>query len=144
MVGVVAGAAGWSLTEYAAHRWHMHGRVWSRGPVASEHRAHHADPLRTRPILRVAAYGGIGLASAAIGSLGTMVGRTTTTVALAVSWFGGYTVYETLHHRAHHRAVRWGFERPLRARHVIHHEDRSGVNFGVTTAVWDQVFDTAK
>ena len=143
VTGTAVGVVGWTLTEYVAHRWAMHGRRAHRSLAAREHRLHHAEPERTEAALRALAYAGIGVASVAIsGAAGAVTGRRIAARSAAVAWFGGYTAYEMLHHRAHHKPVRWRLEEPLRERHFDHHLGNPGRNFGVTTPLWDRVFGT--
>ncbi len=149
-ISVLAGWGAWTLTEYVAHRWILHPHL--RGPLAAalsaEHRMHHRDPMLTRPALRAAGHLTIWLL--ALG--GTYAGARLTTgdppaapvVGLAAGWALGYSVYELGHWRTHHRRSRPGPRRAIRRHHLIHHRDRTGVNYGVTVDWWDRVFGTRR
>ena len=107
------GVGAWTLTEYVAHRWVMHGsRRW--GPVSREHRIHHADPEATDPRLRALGYAAVitpavaGAAAAGAWPLG-------------VGWAAGYAAYEQFHWREHHRPPLGPWERDARRRHFAHH-----------------------
>jgi sterol desaturase/sphingolipid hydroxylase (fatty acid hydroxylase superfamily) len=132
-VGVGVGA--WTLAEYVAHRWVMHGR---RGPTAlsREHRAHHADPEATDPWMRALGYAAIvtpvAVLSAAAGCWPAGAG-----------WALGYAGYEQFHWREHHCPPLGRWERAARRRHFAHHCMSARANFGVTTSLWDRVFGTS-
>lgn len=136
-LGVVA----WTLTEYVAHRFTMHN-VGGRGPAAGEHLRHHAQPLRTRPVVRV--LGHISMYATAVGIavvLALMV-PPALAIAAALGWAFGYTIYEALHHAAHHYRPRGNWDLRLRKRHFHHHFVAPRQNLGVTITWWDQVFRT--
>jgi len=140
-VGAATGWWLWSGTEYVMHRWGMHG-PWRRQPVAAEHLRHHGEPLATDPVLRALSYlpvalGGVGLGAAASRLAGTTFGR-----AAGLAFVAGYTAYEQLHWRAHHRHPANPPERWLWRRHMAHHA-RARLNYGVTTAFWDRLAGTA-
>jgi cyclopropane-fatty-acyl-phospholipid synthase len=134
---VALGAAGWTLAEYALHRFVLHGLQ----PFSRWHAEHHARPtaLISAPTLLSA--------SLIIAFVFVPV------LALAGAWpacaltFGvltGYLAYAVTHHAVHHwhgqnawllRRKRW---------HALHHGTRADPgHYGVTTGVWDRVFATA-
>lgn len=139
LVAVLGGLATWSLAEYVLHRWgfHHHRTDPVTSLVAREHRLHHRAPLRTSPMMRTLAWLGV----AVLGSPILLVGGTGS-VALLAGWCLGYTAYDQVHWRAHHRAAANRYERWVRARHRQHHFGQPQRNFGVTSAVWDRVFRT--
>lgn len=136
--GAGVGAVLWTLTEYAMHRWLMHGPLARRNPLGAEHRAHHVDPAATSAPGRALAYAALGVvagsAAAAGGGPGALGG--------AAGWLAGFALYEQFHWREHHRAPLGSWERRARQRHAVHHGSQPRANFGVTTAVWDRIFGT--
>jgi len=138
LFGSLAGAIGWTATEYISHRWLLHG------PLGRMHRAHHRDPLATNPFAR--AGGHLAIAAVAAVSAAVMirvrpafrVGAT----AAAACWSGGYSTYELLHWRAHHRPARTDYGRRLRERHMRHHFGAPQANLGVTIGWWDTIAGT--
>lgn len=139
--GAAMGWSAWSLSEYALHRWAMHGR-FRRHPMASEHLAHHREPLATDPLLRSLTYLPALLGGAALGTLADRFVHRPAAVATAMGFTLGYAAYEQLHWRAHHRRPVGAFERRIRVRHSAHHA-RANCNYGVTTGVWDRILATA-
>jgi dihydroceramide fatty acyl 2-hydroxylase len=54
----------------------------------------------------------------------------------------GYVIYDCTHYYAHHARPRAGVGRWLRRYHLLHHHDRQGGRFGVSSPLWDLVFGT--
>lgn len=121
----------WTNAEYLGHRFLMH-RL-GRGPLATEHAAHHRDQLATSLLKRSLAYGLVLVAALLVGW------ATVPAVALGLAW--GYTLYEIVHWRSHHRLPHRAEVR-LRIHHFHHHHGHPGANFGFTTRLWDRVFGT--
>ncbi len=131
----VSGFVVWTAVEYLTHRFVFHGpkrpRIMSTG-----HRMHHRHPMATSPVKRVAGH----LAVAGAVSPMYLAGRTPTRLGAWLGFTIGYSTYETTHWRMHHMPDTVAVQRRLH--HEIHHS-KSRYNFGVTTDVWDSVFDTA-
>jgi sterol desaturase/sphingolipid hydroxylase (fatty acid hydroxylase superfamily) len=138
-VGVVLGLTGWSLAEYALHRWGFHHRHRDpvRSLVAREHRLHHREPLRTSAVMRSLAWVGVAASATPV-----LLLASPWSVGLWLGWVGGYTCYDRFHWRAHHRRPRNRYEVRLRRRHDLHHHGHPRANYGVTSDVWDRVFGT--
>lgn len=135
---MAAGMALWTLTEYAAHRWVMHGRTDIAAlPIdpAAPHKMHHRRPRDTSASHRIAALGGITAAGYGAASVGVPW-------ALAAGWVSGYATYDITHWFAHHRPARTTWGHQLRARHLRHHHGAPNANFGVIVDWWDQLFGT--
>jgi len=136
----LAGLLAWTLIEYGLHRFVLHGLA----PFSRWHEEHHRRPLAHIYSPTIVSAGLIlllvflpmwpltGAWQAAALSLGVLI---------------GYSAYSVMHHALHH----WHSERPwfvrLRRSHAQHHYfstrgDSLGVQFGVTTNGWDQVFGT--
>jgi sterol desaturase/sphingolipid hydroxylase (fatty acid hydroxylase superfamily) len=150
----LAGALTWSASEYAIHRFVGHGpkRTPPKGLRAfltpsglaakfnEEHLAHHTDPSYFAPtsqkLLAAAAVTG---AATAIGSF--IVGpRRAFAYALGLSSM--YLGYEVLHRRIHTHPPTGPYTRWMRRHHLYHHHKSPRMNHGVTSALWDKVFDT--
>lgn len=144
---IVAGFVTWTLTEYSAHRFLMHS-VGGRGPAAKEHLMHHAQPDRTRFLIRTAGHFGMYAGAAAIGFALSLTVPRPVAIGIALGWALGYTAYEYLHWRAHHRAPfasparLEAFDLRLRQRHFHHHFAQPKQNLGVMNSLWDQLFGT--
>ena len=135
---VLAGAAWYSLAEYAIHRWIYH----AGSTVASVvHDRHHAEPGTIIGSPFYYSLGIVGLHGIAVALLVDVP------VALA---FGGamlfsYGQQSLVHHSAHRypRVDVLGTHSRLRRHHALHHA-AGDANFGVSTSLWDRVFGTLR
>lgn len=140
-LAVPLGVVAWTLTEYIAHRFTMHS-TGGRGPAAHEHLMHHAQPERTRPLVRVIGHISMYATALAIGLVLGLVMARPIAFALALGWAFGYTAYEGVHFHAHHHAPRGAYDLWLRKRHFHHHFVAPKTNLGVLVPWWDQLFGT--
>lgn len=152
--GLAAGVTAWSFTEYATHRWVLHGPfgkhargdgLLSRIPLGGIHHNHHQDPNWSVLWGRAAGHAAI----AATGAIGARVALalapglpTTAVTAAAAAWSAGYSTYDIVHHRLHHREPTTSLGVQMRQRHFRHHFAGARTNLGVTTGVWDRLLGT--
>jgi sterol desaturase/sphingolipid hydroxylase (fatty acid hydroxylase superfamily) len=132
-----AGAAAWTLLEYALHRWVFHHAPWIR----DRHEDHHRDP---RAFVGTPTW----LSVVAILSLVLLPSASMCGLEIGSSFTGGlalgYLAYVAVHYGTHHAHFAPGsYLSRLKRRHAIHHHSGTEGNFGVTTAIWDRVFGTA-
>jgi sterol desaturase/sphingolipid hydroxylase (fatty acid hydroxylase superfamily) len=139
-------ALGWlvfSFYEYALHRWVYHG---PRSPFSTMHAWHHRDNdvMLGAPFFFTLGVTAIDWALAAL-----VVGRAVAAVFAGTVLFA-YATQSAIHHVAHAwpgtarvRDRGRGLVGRLRRHHMLHHHGGGGVNFGVSTTLWDRVFGTA-
>jgi sterol desaturase/sphingolipid hydroxylase (fatty acid hydroxylase superfamily) len=135
----------WTFFEYLMHRFLFHGL--SKIPRFNHvhyivHGMHHVYPTDPRRVIFPPFMGLI------IGGLIALM----VYFILPSSWFFGtmagfivgYCWYECMHYASHH--VRWkGFWlKRLKRHHLLHHHNEAfkDKNYGVTTVLWDRVFNT--
>jgi sterol desaturase/sphingolipid hydroxylase (fatty acid hydroxylase superfamily) len=115
----LCGVLAWTLLEYLLHRFVAH---------AFEPCGHHEDPAdySVGPSwLHVAAY---------------LVGVVCVTPwAFSLGFVLSFTGYAWLHWQYHHGSVRLRY---LRRLHAIHHYHDDHANYGVSSPLWDVVFNT--
>lgn len=137
---LLLGAVTWSLLEYVIHRWLGHKRRFAWNLFAAEHLRHHHEGNYFAPTWKkiVAALISLALlATVAVAVAGVDAG-----VAYASGFVGFYAFYEWQHRRNHSHAP-WNFYgREARRHHFTHHFGDARVNHGVTSPVWDLVFNT--
>jgi sterol desaturase/sphingolipid hydroxylase (fatty acid hydroxylase superfamily) len=139
LFAVLLGAAGWTLLEYLLHRFVFHGPSL-KSPGAAEHRRHHAlvdyfAPWWQKALAALAA-------TALMLPVAALVAGLKVGVAFTLGFIGMYLLYEVLHRQAHTRPPRGRYGRWLRKNHFAHHFADSRRGHGVTTPIWDLVFDT--
>lgn len=147
--GAAVGALAWTATEYAAHRWVLHGPFGqgrlSRIPVGAIHRNHHRDTTHTVPVARIGghlAIAGVAAGFARFAVTGLRVSNPASAIAACAAWSAGYSTYDIVHHRLHHTVPRTAAGIRRRQRHFRHHFGAPKGNLGVTMNWWDRVFDT--
>jgi hypothetical protein len=151
LLALVAGAFGWSLSEYVLHRFAGHGPLrkrqglWFLKPTLlfllfqEEHLAHHRDPLYFAPTWKKA------LATVAllpvIGALAALAVGPGPGLAFGAGFALTYFAYEVLHRRIHTHPPANAYFAWMR-RHHLHHHVRASTNHGVTSPLWDVAFAT--
>lgn len=127
----------WTLIEYFLHRV-----VFHHVPVIRDlHQAHHDEE---RELLGTPIYLSL-LAHLMIVFLPALVlSNLTVAAAISAGIMAGYLWYVAVHHIVHHwHTSHRGYLYKLKRRHALHHHATEDWNFGVTTGIWDRVFQTA-
>lgn len=137
---VGAGLLAWTLLEYLLHRYVLHGLQ----PFRGWHALHHQ-----RPQARIYAPTWLGAALLAGGILAPLwlLAGAHAAMAIGCGVMLGNGAYAVAHHQAHqpHAVARTGWLGRQQARHRRHHGARhASAYFGVSTVLWDHVFDTAR
>jgi dihydroceramide fatty acyl 2-hydroxylase len=139
----LCGMLAWTLAEYVLHRYVFHwvnDTSWGRRIHFLLHGVHHdypsdkdrlVMPLLTSVPLAVLFYAVFTFA------LGHVVGE-----PLFAGFVVGYLFYDGTHYYVHHfiPTSRWG--KLLRRHHMTHHHADHDGGFGVSTPLWDVVFQT--
>jgi hypothetical protein len=148
------GALAWSASEYAIHRFVGHGpkraapsgifgRVSLRGLAYEfnrEHLAHHTDPTYFAPTSRKLLAATVALTS--VTGLLTPVLGLRRAGSFALGFAAAYGTYEVIHRRTHTHAPTGPYGRWTRRHHMAHHYRTPRANHGVTSPVWDHVWNT--
>jgi dihydroceramide fatty acyl 2-hydroxylase len=144
LILALAGYAFWTLFEYWLHRLVFHfepehgfgARLhWI---IHGVHHEHPNDPMRLVMPPAVS----VPLAALVFGALYLAFGARYAP-CLAVGFFAGYVVYDTLHYYLHHFVPRGRLGRALRERHMRHHFQDDTRGFGISAPYWDELFGTS-
>ncbi|PXA83376.1 fatty acid hydroxylase [Nostoc sp. 3335mG] len=139
---VAAGLFGWTLFEYAMHRFMFHWKTQSRifrSVVFITHGNHHvdtSDPYRNMmpPIISVPVSAAVwALCLLALGHAGSM---------LFLGFAIGYVLYDGIHYACHQFPMRGPILKQLRRHHILHHHAKRDGNYAITVILWDRVFGT--
>lgn len=139
LVALIAGALAWSVLEYALHRFAGHV-ARGRNHFSREHLRHHGTPDYFSPLWQklLSAAVAVPIAGLAWGALaGAAAG-----VAFALAFAAAYFAYEWLHMRLHTHPPRSAYGRWARRHHFHHHFGDPELNHGVTSPMWDIIFET--
>ncbi len=139
----LAGIAFWTLTEYWLHRKFFHWEPdndLGRKMHFIIHGVHHDHPNdKLRLVMPPAA--SIPLASLFFGLFWLVLGAPTVFPFFA-GFIVGYLIYDYTHYYVHHFVPRSEFGKRLREQHMRHHFQDHRYGFGVSTPLWDAVFQT--
>jgi sterol desaturase/sphingolipid hydroxylase (fatty acid hydroxylase superfamily) len=147
-LGYAAGLLVWTLTEYLLHRFFFHyepTQPWLQRAWYLIHGVHHEQPqCKTRlvmpPILSIPlAFLFYGLFHTVVG---TVLGLPRWTGPAFAGFVTGYLMYDMLHYAEHHLSMRWGFLKFIKIYHLKHHYKDPNHGFGVSSPLWDLVFQT--
>lgn len=138
LLAALLGAFTWTFLEYCIHRWLGHKH---RGNVFGvEHTRHHSQGDYFAPSWKK----GLAALAAALLVIGpaVFVMGGVPGVAYTAGLIGFYLYYEALHRREHTHAGIGPYGRWARRHHFFHHFSDPSKNHGVTSPIWDFVFDT--
>ncbi len=138
-VAALVGAASWTATEYALHRFAMH-EMRGRGLPSIEHLRHHADVTYFSPASKKLA-SAAGTTAVAY-PLATALAGPRRARSFTAGLIAMYFAYEVAHRRIHTHPPRGAYGRWARRSHLHHHFGAPMRNFGVTSPVWDRVLGT--
>jgi sterol desaturase/sphingolipid hydroxylase (fatty acid hydroxylase superfamily) len=132
----VIGLASWTVTEYALHRFVLHGVH----PFSTWHEEHHRRPtaLISTPTLLSAA-----LIMFLVFLPVLILGGLWHACAFTLGVMTGYFVYSITHHAIHHWHVDNDWLRRRKRWHAWHHRPGKRLgHYGVTSSFWDHVFSS--
>jgi sterol desaturase/sphingolipid hydroxylase (fatty acid hydroxylase superfamily) len=141
MLPFALGVLGWTLAEYAMHRWLAHV-ARGRNDFSREHLRHHARRLYFTPTRRKVAAAVPALA--VVGALAALLAGPPAGLAFTAGFGAMYVAYEVMHRRIHTHPPRGPYGRWMRRHHLHHHFGDPWSNHGVTSPLWDVVFRTRR
>lgn len=132
----------WTFTEYAMHRYVFHYKASTKVGqylVFLFHGIHHDDPQDpTRLVMPPVVSLTLGAAffvlfKAIFGPSG---------LPFFAGFISGYLVYDYIHFAVHHFRPRTEMGKKLKEHHMKHHFIAHGAKWGVSSSLWDRVFQT--
>jgi sterol desaturase/sphingolipid hydroxylase (fatty acid hydroxylase superfamily) len=142
----LAGLLAWTFVEYWLHRtlfhWVPEGD-WGERMHFLMHGVHHDWPHdKYRLVMPPAVSIGLFIVflftwTALLGAFGW---------AFHAGFVFGYMCYDVIHYHVHHRRAGFRWLQRIKKHHVSHHfvDDYSELRYGVSTRLWDVIFDTDK
>ena len=139
----VAGLFTWTLTEYLVHRFIFHmktGTAFRKRLQFLMHGLHHADPTDpTRLVMPPMA--AMILAGVLFLFFRTVLGGQAVQPFFAF-FLIGYLCYDYIHCAIHSLNPRFSIGKSLKRHHMLHHYVNAASRWGVSSPLWDHVFDT--
>ncbi len=146
--GFLIGLFVWTFSEYTLHRFVFHFHAKSeRGKRITFlfHGIHHAQPqIKTRlvmpPVVSIPmALIFFGLFTLVIGRL---IGAPDWVFPTFSGFIAGYLAYDMIHYATHHMPMRSGALKFIKRHHMMHHYKTPNRRYGVSSPLWDWVFNT--
>lgn len=134
----------WTLVEYVLHRavFHYPTTELSQGWIKLHfllHGQHHKFPLDNQrlvfPIVPAAVIAGFFL------GIFRLVLPFAVAHALFAGFLGGYVTYDMIHYYVHH-GPRSGIFGTIRKAHMDHHFRNHDAGYGISSPIWDFIFET--
>ncbi len=145
MIWTFVGVLGWTFNEYWLHRWLFHlppsrnrMLVNIQFMLHGYHHEHPNDPGRLVAPLILSWPIAIVLAVAYWALLGALWKPLFAGTTL------GYLAYDWIHYYTHHGRPMGRLGRYLRRLHISHHYRDATTNFGLSSPLWDYVFQTVR
>jgi len=140
---IVAGLFFWSFIEYVLHRFVFHYEPKTDLGKRFHwlfHGVHHDYPNDS---FRLVMPPGISLILGSMFfALFYLVLGKNNCYSFASGFFSGYLVYDISHYAMHHFAFKNKFMIQLKKHHMKHHFQEPERGFGVSSPLWDYIFDT--
>lgn len=140
----VLGLLSWTFLEYVFHRWILHWHPHTdvdRALVERLHIFHHEDPSDESQVCIPVLLGVMGWTM--IYLLILCLGANPSGGLLVICGiFLMMTIYDITHFSAHYMNPTNLYLRILKKHHMLHHFSDHTKRFGVTSPIWDYVFNT--
>ncbi|WP_243403291.1 sterol desaturase family protein [Sphingobacterium haloxyli] len=138
-----AGLAFWTLAEYVLHRWVFHYEPtssWGKRIHFIFHGVHHDYPKdRLRLVMPLSA--SIPLA-AVIYFIFSLFLPEFILASFFAGFLLGYLIYDECHYAMHHANFKSGVFKKIKDHHMLHHYSDPERGFGVSSAIWDVIFNS--
>ncbi len=138
----------WTFAEYIIHRFIFH--METRGRTAYQivflfHGIHHVQPaMKTRLVMPPVVSLPMGIVAYVVFYLlfDRLFGAPHLMLPLLSGFTLGYITYDLTHYATHHSRTRSQIMKFLKRHHMEHHYKTPHARFGVTSNIWDLVFNT--
>jgi dihydroceramide fatty acyl 2-hydroxylase len=147
-LGFVVGLFLWTFAEYTLHRFLFHHKPTSPRQeriLFLFHGIHHAQPqVKTRLVmpLPVSIPGFIIFFGLFHLILDVLLKAPQWTSPMMSGFLIGYLMYDLTHYATHHFPMHSGYAKYLKRYHMQHHYKDPDTRFGVSSPIWDWVFQT--
>jgi dihydroceramide fatty acyl 2-hydroxylase len=139
----LAGIGIWTLTEYWLHRLLFHWEPRFRGGDRLHfiiHGVHHDHPNDAMRLVMPPAVS--NPLSALFLSLNVLIFGTPEAFPAFSGFIIGYLGYDYTHYHVHHHTPKTNLGKQIRAQHMRHHFQDHRYGYGVSSPIWDAVFQT--
>ncbi len=140
---LLAGLLVWTVVEYVLHRFvfHFHPKSsWGRRIHFIFHGVHHDYPNDAKRLVMPPS-ASIPLAFLFF-LLFDAIFQAYLLYAFFAGFIAGYLIYDMTHYALHHHNFKGSFWQGLKKHHMLHHYSDETKGYGVSSAIWDEIFRT--
>ncbi|MEJ0101820.1 MAG: sterol desaturase family protein [Bacteroidota bacterium] len=134
----------WTLTEYLLHRYVFHfepASKWGRRLHFIFHGVHHDYPNDAKRLVMPPS-ASIPLAILFYFLFSLLFTTQSKLHAFYSGFILGYLLYDMIHYAIHHLNFKSGLLKAIKKHHMLHHYSDSTKGYGVSSALWDFIFQS--
>lgn len=140
LLGIVV----WSITEYLLHRFIFHYQPTTKWGLRIHfvfHGVHHDYPRDTKRLVMPPS-ASIPLATGFYFLFSLFFTEKSLLSAFFPGFIFGYLIYDMMHYAMHHYNFKSNLMKRVKQHHMLHHYDDPTKGYGVSSALWDKVFQS--
>lgn len=140
----VGGLFVWTITEYIMHRYVFHYHPtsdWGKKIHFIFHGVHHDYPRDAKRLVMPPS-ASIPLATLFYFLFSLFIHDRAILFAFFPGFLLGYLVYDMMHYAMHHYNFKSNFWKKIKHHHMLHHYDDSTKGYGVSSTLWDLIFQS--
>lgn len=134
----------WTATEYLLHRFIFHYKPtskWGQRLHFIFHGVHHDYPKDVKRLVMPPS-ASIPLATGFYFLFSSFVTEKTLLSAFFSGFIFGYLIYDMMHYAMHHYNFKSNLMKKMKQHHMLHHYDDPTKGYGVSSVLWDKVFQS--
>jgi sterol desaturase/sphingolipid hydroxylase (fatty acid hydroxylase superfamily) len=141
---LAAGVVVWTVTEYVLHRFVFHfepSSEWGKRIHFIFHGVHHDYPKDAKRLVMPPS-ASIPLALGFYFLFSLVFTNKALLYPFYAGFILGYLVYDMLHYAMHHYNFKSRLMKRIKQHHMLHHYDDPTKGFGVSSSLWDVIFQS--
>lgn len=141
---LAAGLVVWTATEYVLHRFVFHFEptsAWGKRIHFIFHGVHHDYPKDARRLVMPPS-ASIPIAAGFYFLFSLVFANKTFLFPFFAGFVTGYLVYDMMHYAMHHYNFKSRLMKRIKQHHMLHHYDNPTKGYGVSSSLWDVIFQS--
>jgi sterol desaturase/sphingolipid hydroxylase (fatty acid hydroxylase superfamily) len=141
---LAAGVVVWTATEYILHRYIFHfepSSEWGKRIHFIFHGVHHDYPKDAKRLVMPPS-ASIPLATGFYFLFSLVFTNQTLLYPFFAGFVAGYLVYDMMHYAMHHYNFKSRLMKQVKQHHMLHHYDDPTKGYGVSSSLWDVIFQS--
>ncbi len=141
---LVLGLVTWTITEYILHRFIFHfepSSEWGKRIHFIFHGVHHDYPRDAKRLVMPPS-ASIPLALWFYFLFSLILSDKTLLYSFFSGFVAGYLVYDMMHYAMHHYNFKSALMKKIKQHHMLHHYNDPTKGYGVSSSLWDVIFQS--